>query len=77
MKKIFVSQNLADAILLKGFLEGHGIACIVKNEFLQNMGGQGLKWPEVWILNDQDLDKAQEIASDWDTKSSNKKERKA
>ncbi|RMF93667.1 MAG: DUF2007 domain-containing protein [Candidatus Schekmanbacteria bacterium] len=66
MKKVYSSPNFSLAALFKGILEENGIACIMKNEHIANLGGEvptNECWPEVWVLNDEDFDKAVEIIS--------------
>ena len=68
MKKLFSSVNVAEIGLLKTLLEQEGIACATRNEqlsltvgpvpFLEN-------YPELWIVNDEDTDRAQELIAKW------------
>lgn len=69
MQKVFTSSDLGEATLVRDALEQEGIACMIKNEVLT--GGLSFSlgytntWPEVWILNEGDVVKAQEIVSVW------------
>jgi putative signal transducing protein len=64
VKKLYRAANLPDAHILRGLLAQAGIAAHVFNENAQ--GGLGQlpfteAWPEVWISEDRDLTRAQEI----------------
>jgi hypothetical protein len=67
MKKIYTSPSAAQCNLLKSLLEAHGIPCVVRNEIPSGAAlsvTQG--WPEVWVLDDRQLDQARanEIGED-------------
>jgi hypothetical protein len=58
----------AELHLLKSMLERTRIACTIRNENLA--GGMGEIpffecYPELWIIDEQDYDKAKEIVSSW------------
>jgi len=64
VKKLYRAANLPDAHLLRGLLVQAGIQAHVFNENAQ--GGLGQlpfteAWPEVWVSEDHDLGRAQEI----------------
>ena len=64
MKKLYRAANLPDAHILRGLLVQAGIQAHVFNENAQ--GGLGQlpfteAWPEVWVSEDRDLRRAQEI----------------
>ena len=64
MKKLYRAANLPDAHILRGLLVQAGIQAHVFNENAQ--GGLGQlpfteAWPEVWVSEDHDLARAQEI----------------
>ena len=55
MKRVFSSHDPMLAGYLRSVLEGCGIGCLVKNEYL--LGGAGEVpptecWPELWVLED-------------------------
>jgi len=66
MKKVYTNQNLTYCDLVKGILEMSRIPAILRNEhFCSSVaGGIGfgsiLIWPEVWILDEEDMPKAEE-----------------
>lgn len=66
MKKIY---SAADTILvghLHNVLENEGIDCWIKNQILSGAIGELPPtecWPEVWLRNDEDYDRAMKIIS--------------
>jgi hypothetical protein len=64
MKKVYSADNLVMAGYIKNLLESCEIDCIIKN---QNLGGAIGEippiecWPEVWIIEDENLSEATEI----------------
>ena len=70
MKRLISHESLAHVGHLRNLLEHSGIACVVRNEQLS--GGLGeipfLEClPELWVLRDEDLAKAQALIGDMDT----------
>jgi hypothetical protein len=68
MKKVFASLNIAEVGLLKTLLEQEGIACTTRNQHISIALGEVpfLEcMPELWVLDDQDFTKAQELISRW------------
>ena len=64
MKKVYSSPNFTLSSLFRNILEENGIACVMKNEHISNLGGEvptNECWPEVWVVNDEDYGKAVEI----------------
>lgn len=64
MKLIYTHENRLLVGNAKNILEANGIDVILKNEFSQ--GGVGElsaidSWPQLWILNDADYDKAASV----------------
>lgn len=67
MKKLFVSQSLAEIESLKELLEGAGIACTVKNQQGSSLAGSvpfAEVFPELWVINDQDFERAKEFLAE-------------
>ena len=67
MKRVFSSHDPVLAGYLRTMLEEHGIACLVKNEFL--LGGVGELpptecWPELWVVEDGQEARARAIIDD-------------
>ena len=64
MKKVYLAQDLSDAHLLKGFLEGEGIEAEVQGESLWKLRGEipitDDTSPSVWVP-DADYDRAMEL----------------
>ncbi|MDQ3814614.1 MAG: DUF2007 domain-containing protein [Armatimonadota bacterium] len=68
MKKLLSSINIAEVGLLKTLLEAEGIACATRNEHLSIASGSVPFvecYPELWVLNDEDLATAQELLARW------------
>lgn len=72
MKKIYTAANPADAHIVRGILEAHGIDCEVRGEALFSVRGElpmvGATFPTVWIFNDQDFAAAQGVVDAFDRK---------
>ena len=63
MKRVFTSQNSAEVGFLKSVLEDAGIDCFMRNE---SQAYQTLAFtPELWVSNDEDLGKAEELCKRW------------
>ncbi|HTD87152.1 MAG TPA: DUF2007 domain-containing protein, partial [Candidatus Binatia bacterium] len=63
MKRVFTSQNSAEVGFLKSVLEDAGIDCFMRNE---SQAYQTLAFtPELWVSNDEDLGKAEELCKGW------------
>lgn len=69
MKKLYVSQNLVDVETRKEILEQLQIPCMVKNQRSAMLGGEVPfveVFPELWVLNDEDLETAKTLLDDWE-----------
>ncbi len=67
MKQIFVSQHLVEAEMRKEQLEQAGIRCMIKNQRTSGLAGEipfAEVFPEVWVLHDQDYDRARQLIED-------------
>jgi hypothetical protein len=68
MKRLFTSSDHILVSQLKNILEREGIACVVKNEILSGLSPEvpfTETFPELWIQQDTDYEKAEEIKKDW------------
>ena len=68
MRKLFVSQSLVDVETRKEVLEQEGILCTVKNQQGSSLAGEvpfAEVFPELWVINDDDFLKAQELLENW------------
>lgn len=68
MKKLLSSVNTAEIGFLKSLLEAEGIACTTRNEQIGIASGAipfVECYPELWVLNDDDFEKAQTLSSRW------------
>jgi hypothetical protein len=65
MLKVYIANHPAEAHLVKGVLESHGIACQVQGEFLYGARGELPITPEtapsVWIMNHTQFEAARSI----------------
>lgn len=71
MFKIYSAGNIQDAYLLQGLLNEAGIETRILNEYAQ--GGVGeipftQTYPEIWLINESDSEKAKEIIKQFDAK---------
>ncbi len=67
MKKLLTHHDPLLAGYLHASLEAAGIGAILKNDYLGGAIGElppMAVWPEVWILHDDDLPRAQQILRD-------------
>ena len=67
MKKLVTNENLFILANIKEVLEQAGIACSIKNEFIGGASGELPHfelWPEIWIMHDEDLERAQSIVTE-------------
>lgn len=61
-----MARDNPEADLLKDLLEQQGIACSVRNEsVMDTMGPLVFCYPEVWVLNDEDIAAATKILEEW------------
>ena len=64
MKKVTSSHSIVTINHFKNVLESEGIPCQVKNDILTGIAGEmplTEVWPELWVINDIDLDRAQQL----------------
>jgi hypothetical protein len=64
MKKLTTSPSLVTINHYKNLLESEGIACRIKNEHLGSIVGEMPfveVWPELWVINDLDVDRARQL----------------
>ena len=64
MKKLTSSESLVTINHYKNLLESEGIPCQIRNEYLGGIAGEmPLQeiWPELWIINDIDYDRAKQL----------------
>jgi len=66
MKKLTSSESLVTIHHWKNMLESEGIACELRNEHLGSVMGEVPfieVWPQLWIVNDLDYDRAKHLLS--------------
>ena len=64
MKKVFTSPESILVHHYKNLLESEGIRAVVRNEILDSVMGRvpfQETWPEVWVVNDLDYDRALQL----------------
>ncbi|WP_076419080.1 DUF2007 domain-containing protein [Colwellia sp. UCD-KL20] len=65
MKMIYTNENNFLVNNVKNLIEAQNIKTFIKNEFAQGAVGEVSafdSWPEVWVYDDADFDRADEIA---------------
>ena len=65
MKQVFVLPETAELQLLKSQLEQSGIRCELRNEQLSQALPATPFNVELWVANDDDLPRAQELCQAW------------
>ena len=74
MKQILTSVKFAEVGMLKSLLEAEGIACTTRNEEIATTRGlistTGWYDPELWVLHDEDYEKANAVIADWSSNES-------
>lgn len=64
MIRVYTAQTSAMVGNVKNVLEANGIPCVLRNEFLSAGRGELPPiecWPEVWVANDSDAERAQQL----------------
>ena len=64
MKKLTSSESLVTINHYKNVLDSEGIASVIKNAILGGIAGEmplDQVWPELWVLNDLDYDRAKQL----------------
>ncbi len=72
MKKLTSADSLITINHFKNLLEAEGIRCQIRNEHLGSIMGEMPfveTWPELWVLNDLDFDRATQLITDADKES--------
>jgi len=67
MKKLTTSESSVTINHWKNLLESEGISCELRNEHLGSIMGEMPfmeVWPQLWIVNDLDFDRARQLLSD-------------
>ncbi len=68
MHLLYSSLKLLEVHHLKNLLEAEGIRCQIRNELLSRLAGEipfTVCAPELWLLDERDLDKARRIVADF------------
>ncbi len=66
MKIIYTNENNFLVNNIKNIIEAQGIEVFVKNEYAQGAVGEipaFEAWPELWVVNDSDFDRAMEAVN--------------
>lgn len=67
MKKVTTSQSIVTIHHYRNLLESEDIPCQVRNEILGGIAGEmplTEVWPELWVINDIDYDRAKQLIDD-------------
>jgi hypothetical protein len=65
MRQVFLLPESAELELLKNMLEETGIPCALRNERLSQTLPATPFNVELWVANDDDFPRAQELCEDW------------
>ena len=69
MQRLYVSQNLIDVESRKELLDQVQIPSTIKNQRSAMLGGEVPfveVFPELWVLNDENFDRARTLLKDWE-----------
>jgi len=72
MKKLTSADSIITINHFKNLLESEGIPCQIRNEHLGSIMGEMPfveTWPELWIFNDLDFDRATQLITAVDSES--------
>ena len=72
MKKLTSADSLITINHFKNLLEAEGIPCQIRNEHLGSILGEMPfveTWPELWVVNDLDFDRATQLIEAVDAES--------
>ena len=64
MKRLFIHHDPLLAGYLHATLESMGIEALLKNSYLSGALGElppTATWPEVWVINDDDFERAEAV----------------
>lgn len=67
MKKLTSSDSIVTINHYRNILEAEGIACEIRNQYLGSIVGEmpfPEVWPQLWVKNDLDFDRARELLSE-------------
>lgn len=64
MKRIFASPNCAEIEMLHSVLGATGISCIIRKDYVAPNLLSTFQ-PELWVVNDNDVSKAQDFCERW------------
>jgi hypothetical protein len=65
MKMLFTSMNRTEVGMLRSIIEEAGIEFEVRNEATNVNYPTGPFYPELWVVHDEDFDKAVELRETW------------
>ena len=71
MKKIYTDTDIVKMGYYKSVLENNDIPSHIQNELLSGCMGavpMGEVWPELWVINDEDFDKAVDLLKEIENK---------
>jgi len=67
MKKVTSAPTIITIHHFRNLLEAEGIASVIRNEHLGSILGDipfTETWPQLWVVNDLDYDRAKQLVSD-------------
>jgi hypothetical protein len=81
LTKLYIAENAIDGHMLKGLLEQEGIPAVVRGDDVVPLQGGTLfrmeTRPSVWVLDDERLPRARELAADFGHRAPSSEERPA
>ena len=72
MKKLTSAETIVTITHYKNVLESEGIRCEIRNQHLGGIMGEMPvfeTWPQLWVVNDLDFDRAQQLIEAADNES--------
>ena len=72
MKKLTTAESLITINHYKNLLSAEGIRCEIRNQHLGSILGEmpfAETWPEVWVVNDLDFDRATQLITSVESES--------
>ena len=70
LRRVIICKNIAQAGMLRGLLEGNGVACEIRGEYLSMASGElpfAECYPELWVEGGEDFRRAKEILAGWES----------
>jgi hypothetical protein len=67
MKQVYLAENPIEAHMVADLLQAEGIEAVVQGEHIFAVrGALPVSYPTVWVLDEDDYDRARQLALDYD-----------